>query len=48
MTDIAARRIGLRPRTGGPKDDDQMKEHIAGWALAIVIAMLTVQLGLFF
>ncbi|QKV94472.1 SCO1431 family membrane protein [Streptomyces sp. NA02950] len=47
MTDIAARRIGLRPRTGGPTDDDQLKEHIVGWTLVIVIAMLTAQLGLF-
>jgi hypothetical protein len=47
MTDIAARRTGLRHHTGGPSDDDGLMEHVVGWVLVVVIAMLTAQLGLF-
>ncbi|MET7901780.1 SCO1431 family membrane protein [Streptomyces sp. NPDC005336] len=47
MTEIAARRTGLLHRTGGPSDDERLMEHILGWALVIVIAMFTAQLGLF-
>ncbi|MEU4893520.1 SCO1431 family membrane protein [Streptomyces sp. NPDC044780] len=48
MTDIAARRTGPHSRTGGPSDDhDHLVEHLCGWALVVVLAMLTVQLGLF-
>jgi hypothetical protein len=37
-----------RVRTGGPKDDvPKIVEHVAGWALVVVFAMLVVQLGLF-
>lgn len=37
-----------RVRTGGPKDDDGPKilEHVLGWTLVVVVAMLVVQLGL--
>ncbi|MER7567144.1 SCO1431 family membrane protein [Streptomyces sp. NPDC097941] len=36
-----------RTRTGGPQDDGpKIVEHIAGWALVAVIAMLVTQLGL--
>ncbi|MDN0196293.1 SCO1431 family membrane protein [Streptomyces sp. S.PNR 29] len=36
-----------RVRTGGPQDDGpKALEHIAGWALVVVIAMLVTQLGL--
>ncbi|MGY0060926.1 SCO1431 family membrane protein [Streptomyces sp. LZ34] len=45
MTDIAARRTRFRLRTGGPSDDGSL-ETILGWVLTVVIAMLTVQLGL--
>lgn len=45
MTDIAARRVRFRFRTGGPSDDEPL-EAVLGWVLAVVIAMLTVQLGL--
>lgn len=49
MTDIAARRASLRHRTGGPSDEDRdrLVEHLLGWTLVVVIAMLTVQLGVF-
>lgn len=45
MTDIAARRMRFRHRTGGPSDDGRL-ESVLGWVLTAVIAMLTVQLGL--
>ncbi|MCZ9338079.1 SCO1431 family membrane protein [Streptomyces sp. TRM76130] len=36
-----------RVRTGGPWDDGpQMLEHVMGWTLVVVVAMLVVQLGL--
>ncbi|WP_217165581.1 SCO1431 family membrane protein [Streptomyces sp. AC512_CC834] len=36
-----------RARTGGPKDDGpKILEHVMGWTLVVVIAMLVVQLGL--
>lgn len=45
MTDIAARRA----RTGGPSgpDHDTLMEHAIGWVLAVAVAMLAAQLGLF-
>ncbi|MET9115465.1 SCO1431 family membrane protein [Streptomyces longwoodensis] len=34
-------------RTGGPKDDGpRILEHVAGWTLVVVVAMLMTQLGL--
>nr|WP_107120495.1 SCO1431 family membrane protein [Streptomyces antibioticus] len=43
-TTTAAR---ARTRTGGPQDDGpKVLEHIAGWTLVVVIAMLVTQLGL--
>ncbi|MEU4145177.1 SCO1431 family membrane protein [Streptomyces parvulus] len=36
-----------RVRTGGPQDDGpKILEHVMGWILVVVIAMLVVQLGL--
>ncbi|MBG0856797.1 SCO1431 family membrane protein [Streptomyces spinoverrucosus] len=36
-----------RVRTGGPKDDGpKIVEHIMGWTLVVVLAMLLTQLGL--
>ena len=36
-----------RTRTGGPEDDGpKILEHVAGWVLVAVIAMLVTQLGL--
>ncbi|GEC04687.1 hypothetical protein SSP24_23420 [Streptomyces spinoverrucosus] len=36
-----------RVRTGGPKDDGpKIVEHIMGWTLVVVLAMLVTQLGL--
>ncbi len=33
--------------TGGPKDDGpRIVEHIMGWTLVVVVAMLVTQLGL--
>jgi hypothetical protein len=45
MTDLAVHRT----RTGGPSgpDHDTLVEQAIGWVLAIVMAMLTVRLGLF-
>lgn len=36
-----------RARTGGPRDDGpKVLEHVMGWTLVVVIAMLVTQLGL--
>jgi hypothetical protein len=36
-----------RTRTGGPRDDGpKILEHVVGWTLVAVIAMLITQLGL--
>ncbi|MFE9705837.1 SCO1431 family membrane protein [Streptomyces sp. NPDC005930] len=36
-----------RVRTGGPEDEGpQILEHVMGWTLVVVVAMLMVQLGL--
>jgi hypothetical protein len=54
MTDIAAphaQHAGSRTgstatRTGGPKDRREILEHVLGWTLTIVVAMLVVQIHL--
>ena len=36
-----------RTRTGGPQDDGpKILEHLMGWTLVVVVAMLVAQLGL--
>ncbi|MEV6618016.1 SCO1431 family membrane protein [Streptomyces sp. NPDC051051] len=36
-----------RTRTGGPEDDGpKIFEHVMGWTLVVVVAMLVTQLGL--
>jgi len=36
-----------RTRTGGPKEDGpKIFEHVMGWTLVVVVAMLVAQLGL--
>ncbi|MFF7738219.1 SCO1431 family membrane protein [Streptomyces sp. NPDC007984] len=36
-----------RVRTGGPRDDGpKFVEHLMGWALVVVVAMLVTRLGL--
>lgn len=36
-----------RTRTGGPKNDGpKILEHVMGWTLVMVVAMLVTQLGL--
>ncbi|MGW6541883.1 SCO1431 family membrane protein [Streptomyces massasporeus] len=36
-----------RVRTGGPQGDGpKIVEHVMGWALVVVVAMLVTQLGL--
>ncbi|MFE2043609.1 SCO1431 family membrane protein [Streptomyces sp. NPDC059477] len=40
-------RAGARTRTGGPRaDGPKIVEHIVGWTLVVVVAMLITQLGL--
>ncbi|WP_399882717.1 SCO1431 family membrane protein [Streptomyces sp. BBFR51] len=47
MTAHTATATAVRARTGGPKDDGpKILEHVMGWTLVVVIAMLVVQLGL--
>jgi hypothetical protein len=49
---ITPSRISLarRTRTGGPDDGDgdgrNILEHVLGWTLVVVLAMLVTQLGL--
>ncbi|QOV39685.1 SCO1431 family membrane protein [Streptomyces ferrugineus] len=39
--------IAARVRTGGPEGDGpKIVEHIMGWTLVVVVAMLVTQLGL--
>lgn len=33
-------------RTGGPKDDNKLAEHVCGWTLVAVLAMFLTQTGL--
>ncbi|CAL9380115.1 MULTISPECIES: SCO1431 family membrane protein [unclassified Streptomyces] len=36
-----------RVRTGGPREDGpKIAEHVLGWTLVVVLAMLVTQLGL--
>ncbi|MBC2905172.1 SCO1431 family membrane protein [Streptomyces cupreus] len=36
-----------RARTGGPEEDGpKVFEHVMGWVLVVVVAMLVTQLGL--
>ncbi|MFI9175755.1 SCO1431 family membrane protein [Streptomyces lincolnensis] len=45
MTAQAA--TAARARTGGPDEDgSKVVEHVMGWILVVVIAMLITQLGL--
>ncbi|MFE7646719.1 SCO1431 family membrane protein [Streptomyces phaeoluteigriseus] len=47
MTAHAAAVTASRARTGGPKDDGpKILEHVMGWILVVVVAMLVTQLGL--
>ncbi|WP_433891953.1 SCO1431 family membrane protein [Streptomyces sp. CA-111067] len=48
MSDTAAHRTEAAPRTGtgGPRDRKQLLEHVLGWTLTVVVAMLIVQLHL--
>ncbi|AWW40643.1 MULTISPECIES: SCO1431 family membrane protein [Streptomyces] len=37
----------VRVRTGGPREDGpKIVEHVMGWTLVVVLAMLVTQLGL--
>jgi hypothetical protein len=47
MTASSATAPRLRARTGGPEDDGpKILEHVLGWTLVVVVAMLVTQLGL--
>jgi hypothetical protein len=47
MTDFAATQATFtKTRTGGPKDRKELVEHILGWTLTILVAMLVTQLHL--
>ncbi|MBK3576794.1 SCO1431 family membrane protein [Streptomyces sp. MBT65] len=47
MTAHSATSARARTRTGGPRSDGpKIAEHIMGWALVVVIAMLVTQIGL--
>ncbi|MEU7577851.1 SCO1431 family membrane protein [Streptomyces sp. NPDC041068] len=47
MTATSATAVRTRARTGGPKEDGpKLLEHLAGWTLVVVLAMLVTQTGL--
>ncbi|MEU0087569.1 SCO1431 family membrane protein [Streptomyces sp. NPDC006274] len=48
MTSTAATADHALPttRTGGPDDESNALEHILGWTLVVVLAMLITQVGL--
>ncbi|MGV9884214.1 SCO1431 family membrane protein [Streptomyces sp. NPDC003006] len=47
MTATSATAIRAGARTGGPKEDGPtILEHLAGWTLVVVLAMLVTQAGL--
>ena len=47
MTAHSASAARTRTRTGGPKGDGpKIAEHVMGWTLVVVVAMLVAQLGL--
>ncbi|XUL86823.1 SCO1431 family membrane protein [Streptomyces galilaeus] len=47
MTAHPAAAARARTRTGGPKGDGpKIVEHVMGWTLVVVIAMLVTQIGL--
>nr|WSY56447.1 SCO1431 family membrane protein [Streptomyces sp. NBC_00886] len=47
MTAHSASTARTRTRTGGPKGDGpKIAEHVMGWTLVVVIAMLVTQIGL--
>ncbi|MGV9315230.1 SCO1431 family membrane protein [Streptomyces sp. NPDC003691] len=35
-----------RTRTGGPDEDSDLLEHVLGWALVVLVAVLVTRLGL--
>jgi hypothetical protein len=47
MTASSATAPRPRARTGGPEEDGpKILEHVLGWTLVVVVAMLVTQLGL--
>ncbi|MFF0059473.1 SCO1431 family membrane protein [Streptomyces microflavus] len=47
MTATTAAQNAHHARTGGPDDDGPgLLEHLAGWALVVVLAMFVTQAGL--
>jgi hypothetical protein len=47
MTTPAPAATAARTRTGGPRSDGpEIVEHVLGWVLVAVVAMLVTQLGL--
>lgn len=47
MTTTTANTTVARARTGGPDDDGpKIVEHIMGWVLVVVVAMLVTRAGL--
>lgn len=47
MTATSATAVRAKARTGGPDEDGPtLLEHLAGWTLVVVLAMLVTQTGL--
>ncbi|MFD9905709.1 SCO1431 family membrane protein [Streptomyces sp. NPDC059063] len=47
MTASSATATVSRARTGGPKEDGpKLLEHLLGWTLVVLLAMLVTQAGL--
>ncbi|MFF0451240.1 SCO1431 family membrane protein [Streptomyces sp. NPDC004609] len=43
---VAVAVASARARTGGPGDESNVLEHILGWTLVVVLAVLVTRLGL--
>ena len=47
MTTTSATDVHVRARTGGPQDDGpKILEHVLGWILVVLFAMLVTRAGL--
>ncbi|SED80229.1 SCO1431 family membrane protein [Streptomyces sp. TLI_105] len=47
MTSTTHSRLLVRARTGGPRDDGpKILEHVLGWTLVVLLALLVTRAGL--
>ncbi|GGV10841.1 hypothetical protein GCM10010275_59760 [Streptomyces litmocidini] len=46
MTSTTHPRLLVRARTGGPDDGPEVLEHVLGWTLVVLLALLVTRAGL--